>query len=145
MTSDLNFNSQFADGLRGFILENGGWAASTKPRPLHYDCSMNMCVVLDMKGWKYPKNYLKDGRIVDPMKEKRPAKTGLILSLNSVSILSAWVVRHISLLHPSGFVGMYLTVRTFLRTRSYPVFWNALKICLEVYREKQSFICCSLC
>ena len=24
MTSDLNFNSQFADGLRGFILEKRG-------------------------------------------------------------------------------------------------------------------------
>ena len=30
MTSDLNFNSQFADGLRGFILEKRGLGCKYK-------------------------------------------------------------------------------------------------------------------
>ena len=32
-----------------------------------YGYSMNMCAVPDMKGWRYPENYLKNGRIVDPI------------------------------------------------------------------------------
>lgn len=144
MTADLNFNSQFADNLRDFILEKEEWAVNTKSRLLHYDNSMSMCAVLDMRAWQYPKNYLKNGRTVDSMKEKKPAKTGLIFSRSSASISSASVVRHIFHFHPSGFAGMYRTVRTFLRMRSCSVFWNAQKICPEVCSEKQSFICCSL-
>ena len=144
MTADLNFNSQFADNLRHFILEKRGVGCKYKVEAAtirqfdEYVCSSGY------EGMAISKELFEEWTNRRSYEREKTAKTGLIFSRSSASISSASVVRHIFRFHPSGFAGMYRTVRTFLRIRSCSVFWNAQKICPEVCSEKQSFICCSL-
>ena len=144
MTADLNFNSQFADNLRDFILEKRGVGCKYKVEAAtlrqfdEYVCSSGyegMAISKELfEEWTNRRSYER---------EKTCETRANILTQFCKYIVRIGGQAYIPL--PSQRLRRDVSsVRTFLRMRSCSIFWNAQKICPEVCSEKQSFICCSL-